>query len=136
MPEKSASSRSSSRWGSNVPQMKRTDAVPAPYRRRPSIPASTTSGRRREPEVVVRREHEHLAAALHLHDGALRRDEDVRGLVGAGLAEPVELRAERLVEPGARDAHLCVHLPGPDEASTGSRAGAWTCCGADGRPPG
>ena len=30
VPEKSASSRSSSRWGSNVPQMNRTDAVPAP----------------------------------------------------------------------------------------------------------
>ena len=30
VPEKSASSRSSSRCGSNVPQMKRTDAVPAP----------------------------------------------------------------------------------------------------------
>jgi hypothetical protein len=90
----------------------------------------------REPEVVVRREHEHLAPALHLHDGALRRGEDVRGLVGAGLAESGELRAERLVEPGARDAHLCVHLPGPDEASTGSRAGASTCCRTVGRPPG
>ena len=30
VPEKSASSRSSSRCGSNVPQMKRTEPVPAP----------------------------------------------------------------------------------------------------------
>ena len=30
VPERSASARSSARCGSNVPQMKRTDAVPAP----------------------------------------------------------------------------------------------------------
>ena len=49
VPTSSASSRSSSRCGSNVPQMNRTEAVPAPYRRRPSIPASTTSGRAASP---------------------------------------------------------------------------------------
>jgi hypothetical protein len=44
VPDRSASARSSARCGSNVPQMKRTDAVPAPYRSSPSIPARTTSG--------------------------------------------------------------------------------------------
>ena len=35
---------SSSRWISNVPQMKRTEDVPAPYFSRPAMPAATTSG--------------------------------------------------------------------------------------------
>ena len=43
-PNTAAIFASSSRWMSNVPQMKRTDAVPAPYFFSPSIPAATTSG--------------------------------------------------------------------------------------------
>ena len=44
VPTKRAMVSSISRWHSSVPQMKRTEAVPAPYFFRPSIPAATTSG--------------------------------------------------------------------------------------------
>jgi hypothetical protein len=51
-----------------------------------------------EAEVVVRREHDHVAATLHLHDRALRRLQGEEALVGASVAERVELRAELLVQ--------------------------------------
>ena len=51
-----------------------------------------------EPEVVVRREDDHLAAPLHPHDRPLRRLERQEALVRAGVAQRVELRAELLVE--------------------------------------
>ena len=44
VPTHSASARSSSRCAVNVPLMNRTEAVPAPYRRSPSMPASITVG--------------------------------------------------------------------------------------------
>ena len=44
VPRNFAMRSSSTRWISNVPQMKRTDAVPAPYLSSPRFPASTTSG--------------------------------------------------------------------------------------------
>ncbi len=56
----------------------------------------------REPEVVVRREDDHLAAPLHLHDRPLRRLKGQELLVRARVAERVELAAELLVERGHR----------------------------------
>ena len=61
-----------------------------------------------EPEVVVRREDEHPASALHLHHGPLRREQGVEALVRPGLAQRVELGGDRLVELLARDGgHQC-----------------------------
>ena len=51
-----------------------------------------------EPEVVVRREDDHLAASVHPHDRPLRRLEREEALVRARVAKRVELRAELLVE--------------------------------------
>ena len=51
-----------------------------------------------EPEVVVRREHDHLAASFHMHDRPLGRLEGQEALVRACVAKRVQLRAELLVE--------------------------------------
>ena len=48
-PTNLAHAASSSRWIVNVPQMKRTLAVPAPSFLRPSIPACTTAGSSHSP---------------------------------------------------------------------------------------
>ena len=53
-----------------------------------------------EPEVVVRREDDHLAAAGHLHDWPLRGLEREEALVRPRLAKRVELGAELLVQCG------------------------------------
>ena len=44
VPRNAARSPSKSTWGSNLPQMKRTDAVPAPYLTSAWAPARTTAG--------------------------------------------------------------------------------------------
>ncbi len=44
VPTSRAHASSSSRWIVKVPQMKRTDPVPAPYRSSAALPAATTSG--------------------------------------------------------------------------------------------
>ena len=44
VPTSRAQASSSSRWIVKVPQMKRTDPVPAPYRSSAALPAATTSG--------------------------------------------------------------------------------------------
>jgi hypothetical protein len=49
VPTSRAHAASSSRWMVNVPQMKRTLAVPAPNRFNPSIPASITDGSSHRP---------------------------------------------------------------------------------------
>src|SRR5439155_23622237 len=90
----------------------------------------------RKSEVVVRREHEHLAESLHLDYGALRRAQDVRPLVRPRLAEHLELGAQRARELVACDAHRCVHLAGPEVVSTGSRTGLSTAGRSEGLPPG
>ena len=104
--EELAMRSSSARWMSNVPQMKRTDAVPAPYLSRPRFPASTTSGMIGESQVVVAREHDDVAGLLHVHLGRHRRREVAKMLVRAGLFERVEiasqLRFERLIHDFAR----------------------------------
>ena len=79
-PTNLASASSSSRWIVNVPQMKRTLAVPAPNRCNPSMPASITRRLVAQPEVVVRREDQYFAAAFHLHARRLRRVEVVERL--------------------------------------------------------
>ena len=128
VPTSSASSRSSSRCGSNVPQMKRTDAVPGAVAAQPLDARLDHLRVVGEAEVVVRGEDEHLAAPLHLDDRALRRAERVEPLVGARLAQRLELRAELRLE---RSRHRCCHLP---SAGTSSRTGSGAADGA--RPPG
>ena len=97
---------SSVRWMSNVPQMKRTEAVPAPYLSSPRLPASTTSRLIREPEVVVAGEHDDVARLFHVDFGRHRRRQVAKLLVRARLLERVELglqlRFERLVHDLAR----------------------------------
>ena len=86
-----------------------------------------------EPEVVVRREDDHPAAAGHLDDRPLRRQQRVEVLERAGGAERVELQPER---PGA--AHRWTHLPSPDSIGSGSAesAGVALTSGIAGSPPG
>ena len=67
----------------------------------PLDPGPHDLGITRETEVVVRGEDDHLAPPLHLDDGPLRRLEREEPLVRAGIAEPVELRAELAVESRA-----------------------------------
>ena len=49
VPTNRASAVSSARWIVKVPQMKRTEPVPPPNLRSPSIPASTTAGSAQSP---------------------------------------------------------------------------------------
>ena len=49
VPTSSASPASSSRWTVNVPQMKRTEPVPAPYLSSAALPAAMTSGTSQRP---------------------------------------------------------------------------------------
>ena len=98
VPERSASARSSARCGSNVPQMNLHRRSPGP------VPLQALDARSHdlrvtgEPEVVVRREHDHLAASFHAHDRPLGRLEGQEALVRACVAKRVQLRAELLVE--------------------------------------
>ena len=100
--DESAIAFSSSRWIVNVPQMKRTLAVPAPNRRSPSMPASTTLGLVAQAEVVVRREDQHFAAAFHLHARRLRRVEIVEPLVDAIGLELLDARLRARRECGVQ----------------------------------
>src|SRR5579862_599475 len=107
--DSSASSRSSSRCGANVPQMKRTDAVPA----QPLDPGFDYVGMVREAEIVVRGEDDHLAAFGHPHHRALRRLEHVEVLVRPSLAQPAELAAQLLLQ--------CAHAAASAAAAHGCR---------------
>ena len=83
VPRNAAIRSSSVRWISNVPQIKRTDAVPAPYLRSPSIPGFDDLGMIGETEVVVAGEHDDVAGFLHVHFGRHRRRQVPQVLVGA-----------------------------------------------------
>ena len=111
-----------------MPQMKRTDAGAGAVAAQPLDPRLDHLGPVGEAEVVVRGEHEHLAAALHLDDRPLRRAERVEALVRARLAQAVELGAERAVEL-VRQRSSVRPPPRPDVASTGSRTGLSAGCG-------
>ena len=98
VPKNSAMRSSRTRWMSNVPQMKRTEAVPAPYLSRPRLPASTTSGIVGEAEVVVARQNDDVAGLFHVDLRRHRRREVAEMLVGAGLFERVEVALQLLFE--------------------------------------
>ncbi len=53
---------------------------------------------RRQAEVVVGAQVEHLAAVGRAHEGALRRGDDALGLVEAGLPDGVQLGAQMVVK--------------------------------------
>ena len=82
-------------------------------------------------EVVVGREHEHLAAPLHLDERPLRRADGVEPLVRARFPERIQLGAKPIVEDGA---HGCRHLP--PSTATRSRAGSSAAAEGAARPPG
>ena len=84
-----------------------------------------------EPEVVVRGEHEHLAAALHLDERPLRRAERVEALVGARLAQRVELGAQPRVH--ASDVICAATAPRAGRARAPARSAAATARARPGR---
>src|SRR4029078_4243020 len=74
-----------------------------------------------ESEIVVRREDDHLAAALHLDDGALRGLQRQEALVRLRVAQRVELGAQVAVEtrahPGTPFGRRTILQASPDSRS-------------------
>ncbi len=71
---------------SNVPQMKRTDAVPAPYSIEPALSGLDDLGQIGESQIVVARQHDDVAGLFHVHFGRHRRRDVTQMLVRSGLA--------------------------------------------------